>query len=75
MKFQQFEKSQVELKQTESGPREPVVVRSQTTDSLAEFLRNTGPGDFGSQPPPKAVKKSKSGFFRRLLGGNNDKGC
>ena len=57
------------------GPREPVVLPSQTTDSLAEFLRNTGPGDFGGQSPPKAVKKSKSGFFRRLWGGNNDKGA
>jgi hypothetical protein len=58
-----------------AGPREPVVVRSQTTDSLAEFLRNTGPGDFGTQSPPKAVKKSKSGFFKRLMGGNSDKGA
>jgi len=51
-----------------TGPREPVVVRSQTTDSLADFLKNTGPTDFGA-PAPKAIKKSKSGFFRRLLGG------
>ena len=56
-----------------TAPREPVVIRSQTMDSLAEFLRNTGPADFGA-PPPKIIKKSKSGFFRRLLGGsNNDK--
>jgi hypothetical protein len=51
-----------------TGPREPVVARSHTTDSLADFLKNTGPADFGA-PAPKAIKKSKSGFFRRLLGG------
>lgn len=53
-----------------TGPREAVVTRSHTTDSLAEFLKNTGPTDFGA-PAPKAVKKSKSGFFRRLLGGGD----
>jgi hypothetical protein len=57
------------------SPREPIVPRAQTTESLAKFLRTTGPSDFSSQSPPKVVKKSKSGFFRRLLGGgnNNDK--
>jgi len=55
-----------------SAPREPVSARSQTTDSLAEFLRSTGPADF-SPPTGKAVKKSKSGFFRRLWGNNNEK--
>jgi hypothetical protein len=53
-----------------SAPREAVAPRSLTTDSLAEFLKNTGPADFGA-PVPKVVKKSKSGFFKRLFGGNN----
>lgn len=53
-----------------STARDPVSVRSPTTDSLADFLRNTGPADFGA-PNPKLVKKSKSGFFKRLLGSNN----
>jgi hypothetical protein len=52
-----------------NGPREPVSARSHTTDSLADFLRNTGPADFDA--PQRTVKKSKSGFFRRFLGGNN----
>jgi hypothetical protein len=53
-----------------AAPREAVVTRSLTTDTLAEFLKNTGPADFGA-PVPKVVKKSKSGFFKRLFGGNN----
>jgi len=53
-----------------SGPREPVATRSPATDSLADFLKNTGPTDFGV-PAPKAVKKSKSGFFSRLFGGGD----
>jgi hypothetical protein len=55
-----------------AGPREAVQKRSATTDSLAEFLKNTGPTDFGGvgSDPPKAIKKSKSGFFKRLLGNN-----
>ena len=55
--------------------REPVVVRSHTTDSLADFLRNTGPTDFSGPAPEKAIKKSKSGFFRRVFfgGGNEEK--
>ena len=59
-----------------TAAREPVVVRSHTTDSLADFLRNTSPADFGGGPPPgKAVKKSKSGFFRRVFfgGGTEEK--
>jgi len=58
-----------------TGAREPVVVPSHTTDSLADFLRNTGPADFGGPPPAKAIKKSKSGFFRRVFfgGGNEEK--
>lgn len=52
------------------GPREPVVGRSDTTQSLAEFLKTTGPTDFSGHVP-KEVKKSKSGFFRRFLGGGN----
>jgi hypothetical protein len=57
-----------------AAPREAVQKRSATTDSLAEFLKNTGPTDFGSEPPPKTIKKSKSGFFKRLLGGGNERG-
>lgn len=60
-----------------TAAREPVMVPSHTTDSLADFLRNTSPGDFGSGPPPsKTVKKSKSGFFRRVFfggGGSEEK--
>lgn len=49
------------------------VARSHTTDSLADFLKNTDPADFGAAPPtpPKAVKKAKSGFFRRLFKGDD----
>jgi hypothetical protein len=55
-----------------TGPRDPVAPRSYTTDSLADFLRNTGPSDF-DPPAKRVVKKSKSGFLRRLLGGDNTK--
>jgi len=56
-----------------AAPREPVATRSVTTDSLADFLKSTGPADFGSggADPPKTLKKSKSGFFRRMFGGAN----
>ena len=43
-------------------------------DSLATFLRNTGPSDFVAGPQQlagKQVKKSKSGFLRRFVPGNN----
>lgn len=57
---------------TGNTPRD-AVLHSSNTDSLAEFLRSTGPADFG-EPAPKPVKKSKSGFFKRMLG-TNDKGA
>jgi hypothetical protein len=49
--------------------RDPTMQRSQT-DSLADFLRNTGPPEI---TPPQVVKKAKSGFFKRIFGGGNER--
>ena len=55
-------------------PRDPTMPHASTTDSLADFLRNTGPKDFGTRSSPKQVKKSKSAFLKKLLGGDSSKG-
>jgi hypothetical protein len=58
---------------TSLGAREPVA-QTERLDSLASFLRNTGPMDFVAGPDQlveKQVKKSKSGFFRRFMPGGN----
>ena len=58
---------------TRGAARDPVM-DTERMDSLATFLRNTGPSDFVAGPQQlagKQVKKSKSGFFRRFVPGNN----
>ena len=71
----------VTIKRTQSirspavhGAARDPVMKAERLDSLVNFLRNTSPADFGAGPhqlAEKQVKKSKSGFFRRFVPGNN----